>query len=64
MAAGKSDISKGAAALKNAMGDAAHVYDAHKHGESLKGEFFNKDGRVFRDIGFESEEAHKEALER
>ena len=63
---GKSDVdprlAKGAAALKNAMGDKA--YDAHKHGDSLKGEFFNKDGRVSTNMGFESEDAHKEALQR
>ncbi len=60
---GKGDVSKGAAALKNAMGDGA--YDAHKHGESLKAEFFNKDGRVMDGHGgFEDEESHKEALAR
>lgn len=63
---GKSDVdprlAKGAAALKNAMGDKA--YDAHKHGDSLKGAFFNKDGRVSTNMGLQSEDAQKEALQR
>lgn len=59
--------SKGAAALKRVMGDAAYKASANGGtggGRTLKGEFYDETGRITQYMGVQDEEDHERDVQR